>query len=50
MHRLQHGGILPANSRAAMFLSIAENFRLKNHIGGLKENVFNVRTWVETKT
>jgi hypothetical protein len=31
MHRLQHGGILPAKSRAAMFLS-ARNFLLqKSH-------------------
>jgi hypothetical protein len=48
MHRLQHGGILPAKSRAAMFLS-ARNFLLQNRIGGFDKNVFNVRAWMETK-
>jgi hypothetical protein len=37
MHRLQHGGILPAKLRAAMFLSVAipgEKFSgAKNRIG-----------------
>jgi hypothetical protein len=47
MHRLQHGGILPAESRAAMFLSMQEFFLCKNRIGGLNESVFNVRAWTE---
>jgi hypothetical protein len=45
MHRLQHGGILPANSRAAMFLSAPEFSFCKNGIGGLNESVLNVRAW-----
>jgi hypothetical protein len=46
---LEHGGILPANLRAAMFLSAPEFSFLQNHIGGLKESVFNVRAWVKTR-
>ena len=41
MHRLQHGGILPAKSRAAMFLS-GRIFFEKSH-WRIGENVFNVR-------
>jgi hypothetical protein len=48
MHRLQHGGILPANSRAAMFLS-APDFHLQNRIGERGKIVFNVRALTETR-
>jgi hypothetical protein len=45
---LQHGGILPAKSRAAMFLC-AVNFFAKNRIGGLQKNVFNDGPWAGIK-
>ena len=33
----------------AVFVFIGEFFFCKNRIGGLKESVFNVRAWMETK-
>jgi hypothetical protein len=46
---LQHGGILPAKSRAAMFLSAPGIFHLQNRIGEREKIVFNVRALTETR-